>query len=447
MSETKQTGGTGGSEEARPRVVIVGAGFGGLSAARGLRDAELDVTIIDRQNHHLFQPLLYQVATAAVSPADVAVPIRALFRGDRNIRVLMDGVIDVDVEDRVVLSRAGRYRYDYLVLATGSEYDYYGQNHWRAHSVSLKTLDDALIMRERILLAFERAEMEADEAERSRLMRFVIIGGGPTGVELAGAIAELAKSTLVRDFRHIVPTEAEILLLEAGPTLLSGFPKRLINFAQRALERKGVTVRLETPVKDIRHDGVVAGQSDAVIPAATVLWAAGTKAGAVSDWLSAEADRAGRVKIGADLSVPGHPEIFVIGDAAHCAPPGEGPLPGVAPVAKQQGAYVAQAIRQRTAGGLSPKPFRYRDKGMLATIGRGAAVANLHGIKLTGWLAWMFWGLVHIYFLIGFRTRMMVFLNWVWAYFTYGLGARLITGRQTTHPPDPRSDGPEPRAG
>ncbi len=379
MSETKQTGGTGGSEEARPRVVIVGAGFGGLSAARGLRDAELDVTIIDRQNHHLFQPLLYQVATAAVSPADVAVPVRALFRGDRNIRVLMDGVIDVDVEDRVVLSRAGRYRYDYLVLATGSEYDYYGQNHWRAHSVSLKTLDDALIMRERILLAFERAEMEADEAERSRLMRFVIIGGGPTGVELAGAIAELAKSTLVRDFRHIVPTEAEILLLEAGPTLLSGFPKRLINFAQRALERKGVTVRLETPVKDIRHDGVVAGQSDAAIPAATVLWAAGTKAGAVSDWLNAEADRAGRVKIGADLSVPGHPEIFVIGDAAHCAPPGEPPLPGVAPVAKQQGAYVAQAIRQRAAGGLAPEPFRYRDEGMLATIGRGAAVAPFAG--------------------------------------------------------------------
>ena len=427
-------------------MVIVGAGFGGLSAARGLQDAELDVTIIDRQNHHLFQPLLYQVATAAVSPADVAVPVRALFRGDRNIRVLMDGVIDVDVEDRVVLSRAGRHRYDYLVLATGSEYDYFGQDRWRAHSVSLKTLDDALIMRERILLAFERAEIEADGAERRRLMRFVIIGGGPTGVELAGAIAELAKSTLVRDFRHIVPTEAEILLLEAGPTLLSGFPKPLINFAQRALERKGVTVRLETPVKDIRHDGVVAGQSDAAIPAATVLWAAGTKAGEVSDWLSAEADPAGRVKIGEDLSVPGHPEVFVIGDAAHCAPPGEAPLPGVAPVAKQQGAYVAQAIRQRAAGGLAPEPFRYRDEGMLATIGRGAAVANLRWIKLTGWIAWMFWGLMHIYFLIGFRTRMMVFLNWVWAYFTYGLGARLITGR-TTQRPDPRSNGPEPRAG
>ncbi len=439
MSETQQTGATGGSESARPRVVIVGAGFGGLSAARGLQDAEFDVTIIDRQNHHLFQPLLYQVATAAVSPADVAVPIRSLFRGDRNIRVLMDEVNDVDVEDRIVLSRAGHYGYDYLVLATGSEYAYFGHNRWRAHSVSLKTLEDALIMRERLLLAFERAEMEADEAERRRLMRFVIIGGGPTGVELAGAIAELAKSTLVRDFRHIVPGEAEIVLLEAGPNLMSEFPQRLIDFAQRALERKGVTVRLETPVKDIRDDGVVAGPGDALIRAATVLWAAGTKAGPVNDWLGAAADRAGRVKIGPDLSVPGHPEIFVIGDAARCASPDGAPLPGVAPVAKQQGIYVAKAIRQRAAGGPAPEPFSYRDEGMLATIGRGAAVANLRWIKLTGWIAWMFWGLVHIYFLIGFRTRMMVFLNWVWAYFTYGLGARLITGRRAKQRPDPPS--------
>ena len=430
MSETQQIGETGGSQNARPRVVIVGAGFGGLSAARGLQDAEFDVMIIDRQNHHLFQPLLYQVATAAVSPADVAVPVRSLFRGDRNIRVLMDEVIDVDLEDRVVLSRAGHYRYDYLVLATGSKYTYFGHNRWRAHSVSLKTLEDALIMRERILLAFERAEMEADEAERRRLMRFVIIGGGPTGVELAGAIAELAKSTLVRDFRHIVPTEAEILLLEAGPTLLSGFPKRLINFAQRALIRKGVTIRLETPVQDIRDDAVVVGKNEEVIPAATVLWAAGTTAGPICDWLGTETDGMGRIKVSDDLSVPGHPEVFVIGDAAHWAPPGDAPLPAVAPVAKQQGAYVARLIQRRVAGGQAPEPFRYRDEGMLATIGRGAAVANLRWIKLTGWIAWMFWGLIHIYFLIGFRNRMMVFLNWVWAYFTYGLGARLITGRQ-----------------
>ena len=385
------------SGKTRPRLVIVGAGFGGLSVARALPEAQFNVTIIDRQNHHLFQPLLYQVATGAVSPADVAVPIRSLFRDAGNIRVLMDEVIDVDVQDRVVVARAARYKYDYLVLATGSEYAYFGQNHWRTHSVSLKTLEDALIMRERILVAFERAEMEANEAERRRLMRFVVIGGGPTGVELAGAIAELAKSTLIRDFQHIASGEAEIVLLEAGPRLLSGFPPRLIDFAQRALERKGVTVRLETPVKDIQHDGVVAGRNDALIPAATVLWAAGTKAGALGDWLSTTVDPVGRVKIGSDLSVAEHPEIFVIGDAAHFAISGEMSLPGVAPVAKQQGTYVAKVLRGRIESGRAPKPFRYRDEGMLATIGRGAAVANLRWLKLTGWIAWMFWGLGLLY--------------------------------------------------
>ncbi len=440
ISKTQQAG---EPESTRSSVVIVGAGFGGLSAARGLQDAGFDITIIDRQNHHLFQPLLYQVATAAVSPADVAVPIRSLFSGNRNIRVLMDEVIDVDVEDKVVLSQTGRYIYDYLILATGSEYDYFGQNHWRPYSVSLKTLEDALFMRELILLAFERAEMASEEAERRRLMRFVIIGGGPTGVELAGAIAELAKSTLVRDFQHIEPGSAEIVLLEAGPSLLSGFPPRLIDFAQRTLKRKGVTICLETPVKDIRPEGVVVGQSDAAIPAATVLWAAGTNAGAVGDWIGAEVDRAGRVIISADLSVSDHPEIFVIGDAAHCAPSNGASLPGVAPVAKQQGTYVAKVIRQRAMDGLSPQPFRYRDEGMLATIGRGAAVADLRWIKLTGWIAWMFWGLVHIYFLIGFRNRMVVLLNWAWAYFTHGLGARLITGRQTTQRSELRIDDPD----
>ncbi|MCG8543238.1 MAG: NAD(P)/FAD-dependent oxidoreductase, partial [Alphaproteobacteria bacterium] len=397
--------------------------------------------------HHLFQPLLYQVATAAVSPADVAVPVRSLFRGARNIRVLHDEVTDVDVTARAVVTPRGRYDYDYLILATGSEYTYFGKDQWRAHAVSLKSLEDALIMREKILLAFERAEMESDAAARRKLMTFIVIGGGPTGVELAGAIAELAKSTLARDFRQIVPGEAAFVLLEAGPTLLNGFPPRLIAFAQRALERKGVTVRLDTPVEDIRDDGVIVGQDNELIPAATVLWAAGTRAGSVGDWLGAEADRSGRVKIGADLSVPDHPEIFVIGDAAHCTPAGDQALPGVAPVAKQQGAYAAKAIGQRVASGGPPGPFRYRDEGMLATIGRGAAVANLHWIKLTGWIAWMFWGLVHIYFLIGFRTRMMVFLNWVWTYFTYGLGARLITGRQTARRTESTPNESERRAG
>ncbi len=417
-------------KEQGARVVIVGAGFGGLTVAHGLKGAKAQVTIIDRQNHHLFQPLLYQVATAAVSPADVSVPIRSLFRSNQNVSVLMDEVIGIDTANKAVLSRTVRYGFEYLVLSTGSEYAYFGHEDWRARTLSLKTLEDALYMREQILLAFEQAEMAPNEAQRRKLMTFVIVGGGPTGVELAGAIAELAKGTLARDFRHISPTEAEILLLEAGPTLLSGFPKRLINFAQRALKRKGVTVRLETTVKDIRDDAVVVGKNEEVIPAATVLWAAGTTAGPICDWLGTETDRMGRIKVSDDLSVPGHPEIFVIGDAAHWSPPGDAPLPAVAPVAKQQGAYVARLIQRRVAGGQAPEPFRYRDEGMLATIGRGAAVANLRWIKLTGWIAWMFWGLIHIYFLIGFRNRMMVFLNWVWAYFTYRLGARLITGRQ-----------------
>ncbi len=431
MSQTP-LGATGGLGRTQlPKVVIVGAGFGGLAAARGLKDSPVQVTLIDEQNHHLFQPLLYQVATAAVSPADVAVPIRLLFRGSGNVAVVMDGITGLDTAARAVLSEERRYEYDTLVLATGSQYAYFGREDWRARTLSLKTLDDALIMREHILLAFERAEMEADEAERRRLMTFVVIGGGPTGVELAGAIAELAKSALARDFRHIVPGEAEIVLLEAGPRLLHGFPTPLTDFARLALERKGVTVRLETTVCDIDAEAVIVGSDRETIPTATILWAAGTRAAAVGDWLGVDTDNMGRIKVGEDLSVPGHPEIIVIGDAACCQPAGGRPLPAVAPVAKQQGGYAARLIKARVANAAPLKPFRYRDEGMLATIGRGAAIANLRWFKLKGWIAWMFWGLVHIYFLIGFRNRMMVFLNWVWAYFTYRLGARLITGRRS----------------
>ena len=410
-----------------PRVVIVGAGFGGLAVASGLKRAPVKVTIIDKTNHHLFQPLLYQVATAAVSPADVAVPIRSLFRGNDNIEVLLDEVMGIDPERRTVSGQSGQYGYDYLVLATGSEYAYFGHDEWRSRTLSLKTLDDALKMREHILLAFERAEMATDDAVRRKLMTFVIIGGGPTGGEVAGAIAELARSALARDFRRIDPAKAQIVLLEAGKTLLSGFPERLIRFTRQVLERKGVRVRAGTPVKDIRDDTVFVGEDGESIAAATVIWAAGTKAAVASGWLGEEADPAGRIKIGDDLSVAGHPEIFAIGDAACCAVEDGTPLPAVAPVAKQQGAYVARLIRRRAAGGSNLGPFRYRDEGMLATIGRGAAIANLPWIKLTGWIAWLFWGLVHIYFLVGFRNRMMVFLNWVWAYLTYGLGARQIT--------------------
>ncbi len=426
------------------KVVIVGAGFGGIAAARGLAGTPVQVTLLDRQNHHLFQPLLYQVATAAVSPADVAVPIRVLFRGDDNVSVVMDDVTGVDTTGRAVLAENRRYQYDQLILATGSEYAYFGHESWRQRTYSLKTLDDARTMREEILLAFERAEIEADAAARRRLMTFVVIGGGPTGVELAGALAELAKSALARDFRRIVPGEAEILLMEAGRELLHGFPKPLTDFARRALERKGVTVRLETPVHDIGDDGVIAGLDHEPIPTATVLWAAGTQVASVSTWLGADTDTMGRIKVAEDLSVPGHPEIFVIGDAAYCQPARERPLPAVAPVAKQQGKYLARLIKARLAGESTHAPFRYRDAGMLATIGRGAAVVNLRWLKLKGWIAWMFWGLVHIYFLIGFRNRMMVFLNWVWAYFTYGLGARLISSSRRRAVPKQHDAGMSP---
>lgn len=415
------------TERARlPEVVIVGAGFGGLAAARGLAKAPVHVTIIDRQNHHLFQPLLYQVATAGVSPADVAVPIRSLFRTQRNATILMDTVVDIDTANRVVRGHRADHPYDYLIVATGSEYSYFGHEDWRPHAPSLKSLKDALDIREKVLLSFEYAETALDEAERKRLMTFVVVGGGATGVELAGALAELAKKALARDFRRIVPGEAEIILLEAAPSLLAGFPTKLTDFAERALSKLGVTVRLDTPVERVDEDGVVL-KSGETIPSANVLWAAGTRAPAVGEWLDAETDRQGRINVDSDLTVPGHANIFVIGDAACYAPNGATPLPAVAPVAKQQGIHIAKSIRSRAEASSAPAAFRYRDSGMLATIGRHAAVANLRWIKMKGLVAWLFWGLIHIYFLIGARNRMMVFVNWVWAYFTFGLGARLIT--------------------
>ncbi|MEO1225338.1 MAG: NAD(P)/FAD-dependent oxidoreductase [Pseudomonadota bacterium] len=407
-------------------VVIIGAGFGGLAAARGLAGAPVHVTIIDRKNHHLFQPLLYQVATAGVSPADVAVPIRSLFRNQKNATILMDTVVDVDVAAGTVRGERADHPFDTLILATGSEYSYFGHDDWRPHAPSLKSLKDALDIREKVLLAFEYAETTDDEAERERLMTFVIVGGGATGVELAGALAELAKKALARDFRHIRPREAEIILLEAGPSLLSGFPPKLTDFARRALTKLGVSVHLNAAVDKVDGYGVTL-QDGRMIPAANILWAAGTRAPAVGNWLGAETDRQGRVIVAPDLSVPGHPNIFVIGDAASYTPDGGKPLPAVAPVAKQQGAHLAKVIRGQLGPTSKPPRFRYHDAGMLATIGRHAAVANLRWIKMAGWFAWLFWGLIHIYFLIGARNRMMVFMNWVWAYFTYGLGARLIT--------------------
>jgi NADH:ubiquinone reductase (H+-translocating) len=410
-----------------PHVVIVGAGFGGLAAAQRLGRAPVEVSVIDRRNHHLFQPLLYQVATAALSPADIAAPIRATLRPYRNTEVLLDEVIGVDREARRVLTRdnAGQ-SYDYLILSTGSAYAYFGHEDWPRLAPGLKSLEDATAIRRQLLLAFERAETTRDPAVRERLLTFVLIGGGPTGVELAGAIAELAKATLARDFRHIDPKSARIVLVEAGPRLLPAFPEKLGAYATSALERMGVEVRLRTAIEQIDEAGVV-GRGER-IPAATVIWSAGVRPAPVGEWLGTRTARNGAVEVAPDLSVPEAPEIFVLGDAARALDPEGRPLPGLAAVAQQQGQYVGELIAARVEGRPDPGPFVYRDRGTMATIGRSAAVADFGTVQLTGHLAWLLWGLVHIYLLIGFRNRLAVFVNWMWSWLTYGRGARLITG-------------------
>jgi NADH dehydrogenase len=414
----------------RPRVVVVGAGFGGLEAARELAQSPVDVTVIDRRNYHLFQPLLYQVATAALSPADIAQPIRAVLRDQQNATVLLDEVIGVDVASRRVETRFGADQsYDYLILATGSQYAYFGHDDWPQLAPGLKSIDDATLIRRRVLFAFEEAETVTDPEIRQRLLTFVLVGAGPTGVEMAGALVELAHASLSRDFRHINPHTAHILLVEAGPRVLSGFPERLAAFAQRSLERMGVEVLLDTPIEAIDRYGVVARGKR--IEAANVIWCAGVEASPVARWLGVPADKSGRIRVAADLSVPGHAEIFVIGDAALVTGPTGEPLPGLAPVAKQQGQYVGEVVARLVRREPEVPPFRYRDKGALATIGRHSAIADLGWVKLTGPVAWVLWGIVHIFFLIGFRSRVAVFLNWIWAWLTYGRGARLITGDTT----------------
>jgi len=411
---------------ARPRVVIIGAGFGGLSAAMRLAHVAADVTVIDRRNHHLFQPLLYQVATAALSPADIAAPIRGILARQGNTDVTLGTVTGIDTTGRAVLIGERRIAYDQLVIATGARESYFGHDEWAAVTSGLKSIEDATTMRRRILVAFERAEDCADEAERRRLLTFVIIGGGPTGVELAGALAELARAALARDFRHIDPSTARIVLIEGGPRLLPSFPPGLSEKAAQALARLGVEVRLDAMVTSCDEDGVVVGNTR--IDGRTLIWAAGVAASPAAIWLGIEPGRGGRAPVGTDLTVPGHPEIFVIGDTAQVAGPG-GPLPGVAPAAKQQGAYVARAIAARLAGKPPPGPFRYRDFGNLATIGRHQAVVDFGWLRLTGRLAWLAWGVAHIYFLIGFRNRLAVAIDWLWSYITYQRGARLITGQ------------------
>jgi NADH:ubiquinone reductase (H+-translocating) len=419
--------------------VIVGAGFGGLMAARGLARATVDVLVIDRHNYHLFQPLLYQVATAALSPADIAEPIRVVLRRQRNATVLLDEVFGVDPEARVVKTRTGaQQQYDWLILATGSRYNYFGHGDWPSRAPGLKSLDDATLIRRRALLAFEEAEAASDPALRQRLLTFVLVGAGPTGVEMAGALAELAHATLSRDFRNINPQTARIILVEAGPRVLAGFPEKLSAFAVQSLERMGVEVLLNTPIEAIDDHGVTAKGER--LEAANVIWCAGVEASPVARWLAVPAAKGGRVEVAPDLSVPGHPEIFVIGDAAFVTGPDDEPLPGLAPVAKQQGHYVGKLITRRVRGDPNPPPFRYRDEGALATIGRHSAIADFGWVTLTGFVAWVLWGIVHIFFLIGFRNRASVFLNWIWAWVTYGRGARLITGDMTTLGVESRSE-------
>jgi NADH dehydrogenase len=413
---------------ARPRVVIVGAGFGGLSAAIGLADAPVDVTVIDRRNYHLFQPLLYQVATAGLAPSQIATPIRSILRGQRNVRVLMDRVTGVDCERRVVLTDGRQIPYDRLIVATGARHAYFGRDEWEPFAPGLKKIDDATGIRRRVLSAFERAETIDDEAERQRLLTFVVVGAGPTGVEMAGAIAELARRALVRDFHHIDPASSRVLLVEAGPRVLPAFPDALSEKAAMALARAGVELRTGVAVTQCDADGVTLG-SDRV-PAATVIWAAGVTASPAAKWLDAARDRAGRVVVDERLRVPDRPEIFVIGDTAQAMGRDGKLLPGIAPVAKQQGAYVAELIRAESTGRNDPGAFRYRHMGSMATIGRKAAIADFGRVRVSGFAAWLLWSLVHVYFLIGFRNRLGVMTDWAWAYLTYQRGARLITGAE-----------------
>ncbi|MGA9323495.1 MAG: NAD(P)/FAD-dependent oxidoreductase [Xanthobacteraceae bacterium] len=406
----------------RRHVVVAGAGFGGLQTTKALARVDVDVSLIDALNHHCFQPLLYQVATAALSPADVAWPIRAILRKQKNARVIMARVNGIDMQARLLRTSEIDLPYDYLVLATGATHSYFGRDDWEPFAPGLKTITDATEIRRRFLLAFERAEVVKDDAERERLLTFVIVGGGATGVEMAGAIAEVARRTLRHDFREIDPSRSRIILIEAGPRLLPTFPQALSDYATRSVQKMGVEVELNRKVIGCDPQGV--SLESGRIEAATVIWAAGVVASPAATWIGAESDRAGRIKVNADLSVPGHPEIFAIGDTATV--PSSRPIPGIAPAAKQMGNYVASVIAARVRGGPAPEPFVYHHVGDLATIGRKSAVVKLGVFQLTGLLGWLFWSAIHIYFLIGMRNRFVVALNWLWSYLTFQRGARLI---------------------
>jgi NADH:ubiquinone reductase (H+-translocating) len=408
-------------------VVIVGGGFGGLYAARALRRAPVRVTLVDRRNHHLFQPLLYQVAMAALSPGDIASPIRWILRRQRNVDVRLAEALAVDVAGQRLLLDDGVLTYDFLIVATGATHAYFGRDEWRAVAPGLKTLEDALDIRRRVLLAFERAERDMDAADRQPLLTFVVVGGGPTGVEMAGALAEMSRQSLARDFRHFDPGSARIVLLEGGPFLLPAFPDRLRRAAQRDLERVGVEVRVGSVVTDLAPGRVWIGEE--ALRAETVIWAAGVAASPLGRSIGAPLDRAGRVRVTPELTVPGVPNVFVIGDLASLDGPGGHPLPGVAQVAIQMGQHAARNVL-RAIDGQPLRAFAYRDYGTMATIGRASAVADFGWLRLTGWVAWLAWLFVHILNLIGFRNRVVVLLQWAWAYVTYQRAIRLITGER-----------------
>ncbi len=410
------------SQADKPRVVIVGGGFGGLEAARALAKADCQIALIDQRNYHLFQPLLYQVATTALSPSEIAWPLRHVLTRQANVRVVMTRAAGVDLDARSVTTEAGAFAYDHLIIATGATHSYFGKPQWESAAPGLKSLEDATELRRRVLSAFERAETAAPE-QRAALLTFVVVGGGATGVEMAGAVAELARDALSRDFRQIDPGQARVLLVEGGPRVLPALSPDLSAYAEDALEDLGVEVRTSAMVTDLDTHGVDLG--DTRVEAATIIWAAGVAASPLAAGLAVEHDRAGRVKVAPDLSVPGHPEVFVVGDAAAMASNGKS-VPGIAPAAKQAGKHAARQIAERLAGRPGQAPFRYAHAGDLATIGRHAAAVQIGQVKLTGFVGWVFWGVAHVYFLIGLRNRIAVAFDWAWSWLTRQRNIRLI---------------------
>lgn len=413
-----------GGPSGLPRIVIVGGGFGGLACARALGNAPALVTVVDRRNHNLFQPLLYQVATAALSPADIAEPIRKTLGRFANMQMFMAEVTGVDAEKRIVATNRGSLPYDYLVIATGSEYNYFGNDAWRQFAPGLKTIREARQIRQRLLSAFERAEWSADDAERRAFLTSVIIGGGPTGVEMAGAISELGRFMVARDFRHIPPADVRVILVEAGSRILAGFPESLSAYAQQYLDDIGVEVRLGSRVSSVLSDSVTIGEE--TIPAGTIIWGAGIRPSVAAAWLGLENVARGKIPVGPGLAVSGHPDIYCIGDTAECIGPDGKPLPALAQVAKQQGIYLGNALRRRMAGKQAGEPFRFHNRGNTAVIGRHAAIFDFGTWQMKGRLAWLLWAIVHVYLLVSFEKRLLVSLQWIWRYLTRQRGARII---------------------